>query len=722
MKVLITTICLFIGVFAFAEETEYDHVFFDNNLMEGRYFNSKAEYTAPSYIMHSQNKLLTSPDYFVTAKNSLMLSYVSAESGSWTATVRYSDWRGKDIIKSSDYLDFRLLVTSETTPNELPLIAIGKYSRRDSTLSGFISLKDHIRTIEAKKWIHVRIPLSAFNLTFEHSKEIKQVIFRQSGNDGKLHCLYLDQIELTKNNVEQKEITAPAGLKAKAYERHVDVQWDRDNVSDGIRYIQIYRSDDGSDYKPVGVQDPYRGRYSDYTGKAGMNYSYKIAALDCNYKEYFSPSTVNAKTFNMTDEQLLDMVQEASFRYYWEGSEPNSGLALENIPGRKTMIAAGASGFGIMALIAGTERGFITRQQACERFLKIVDYLKKADRFHGVYAHFMNGESGKVEPFFGNRDNGADLVETAFLFQGLLTARQYFDKDTKDEKTIRDGITKLWREIEWSWYKRTKDSPFLFWHWSPDQEWVINHKLIGWNETMIVYLLAIASPTHGVDKSMYYTGWASQDKEAQDYRSAWGQTTDGSMYSNGNTYQGIKLDVGVSSGGPLFFIHYSYMGFNPHNIKDKFTEKDYFNTFRNIALINYRYCIENPKKHQGYAKDSWGLTASDNPWRYSAAEPALHKDGGTMAPTGALASFPYTPEQSMEALKNYYRNHGSFLWGEYGFRDAFNLNENWCANIYMGLNQGPVTVMIENYRTGLIWNLFMSNPEIKKMVNDLFDN
>ena len=470
----------------------------------------------------------------------------------------------------------------------------------------------------------------------------------------------------------------------------------------------------------VGIQYPYTGRYADFTNEPNKTFSYRIACVNYDYSESQPSNIVESTTRYMTDEQLLDMVQEASFRYYWDGAEPNSGLALENIPGRRNMIATGASGFGMMAIVTAVERGYITREEAIQRFKKIVAFLDKAETFHGGYAHFIDGTTGKVEPFFGMRDNGADMVETSFLFQGLLTARQYFDKNSDDEKYIRNTITKLWKNIEWDWFKKTKDSKYLYWHWSPDQEWVINHNLIGWNETMITYLLAIASPTHGIGKDMYYSGWASQEKLAQDYRADWGQTRDGAMYSNGNTYFGVKLDMGVSNGGPLFFIHYSYLGLDPHKIKDKYVSENYFENFRNIALINYRYCVENPKKNIGYGADNWGLTASDGPWGYRAAEPVDHQDVGTMAPTGALASFPYLPEQSMAALKNYYRNYGSFLWGEYGFRDAFNLNENWCANIYMGLNQAPVTVMIENYRTGLIWNLFMKDPDVQRMVKEVF--
>ena len=702
-----------------AQEPEYDHIFFDNSLMAGRYYYSKADYTSPSYIQNIENKLPISEKEYFTAKNSLLLNYVSAPNGSWSASILYHDWRGKDLVKEGKSLDFKLFIKSPTEAGELPLIAIGTISKKETATSSFINLNDYISQFKQEEWVSVSIPLSEFkNLSYTNTKEIKEVLFKQNSQDGKEHTVYIDQVELSPIQKPVSNVIVPA-IKAKAYERHVDLWWDKSGL-ENTKYIKIYRSEDGREFKQVGIQYPYTGRYADFTNEPNKTFSYRIACVNYDYSETQPSNIVEATTRYMTDEQLLDMVQEASFRYYWDGAEPNSGLALENIPGRRNMIATGASGFGMMAIVTGVERGYITREEAIQRFKKIVAFLDKAETFHGGYAHFIDGTTGKVEPFFGMRDNGADMVETSFLFQGLLTARQYFDKNSDDEKYIRNTITKLWKNIEWDWFKKTKDSKYLYWHWSPDQEWVINHNLIGWNETMITYLLAIASPTHGIGKDMYYSGWASQEKLAQDYRADWGQTRDGAMYSNGNTYFGVKLDVGVSNGGPLFFIHYSYLGLDPHKIKDKYVSENYFENFRNIALINYRYCVENPKKNIGYGADNWGLTASDGPWGYRAAEPVDHQDVGTMAPTGALASFPYLPEQSMVALKNYYRNYGSFLWGEYGFRDAFNLNENWYANIYMGLNQAPVTVMIENYRTGLIWNLFMKDPDVQRMVKEVF--
>lgn len=706
----LTLALLLLYVDTFATEPASEKVIFANSIMSRSYYYSVANYTGASWIENIKGKLPVETKSF-TPGNSLRLRYTNSDSGIWNARIIYHRIRGIDKFRTATHLVFRLYVDTETASENLPMLGV---ANRDEEPAEFVRLSDHIDDFESGRWLKVAIPLGEIAGSAEVS-ELNQVVLKSEGGSGE-HTIYVDQIEFENADATGDVRQIPRAVSATGFEKHVDIVWE--NVGDSaVKYIKIYRSRDNKTFYPVGIQIPQLSRYADYHDSIGTRFNYRITFLNHDYKETTPSNIVSAATRHMTDDELLDMVQEAHLRYYWEGAEPHSGLALENIPGRRDMVASGASGFGIMALIVGVERKFISRADAAERFLKIVSFLEKSDKFHGAFSHFINGPSGKVEPFFGERDNGGDLVETSFLFQGLLTARQYFNGDSDSEKKIRSSIQKLWEGVEWKWYRRTKDNPFLLWHWSPDKEWIINHKLIGWNETMITYFLAIAGPKHGVPASMYYSGWASQDKEAQQYRTSWGKTEDGSQYANGKSYYGIKLPVGVSNGGPLFFVHYSYLGLDPRRMKDAYT--DYFTNNSAIAKINYRYCVENPKEHEGYGEACWGLTASDGPLGYSANEPVPGMDEGKMTPTGGLASFPYTPEESMAALKNYYRNFGSFLWGEYGFRDAFNLTEDWCSEIFMGLNQAPIVVMIENHRSGLLWKLFMANADIQKALQKI---
>jgi hypothetical protein len=412
------------------------------------------------------------------------------------------------------------------------------------------------------------------------------------------------------------------------------------------------------------------------------------------------------------------MLQEACFHYYWEGANPQSGMTRENIPGDDRIVATGASGMGIAALTVGVDRGFITRAQGIERLTKIVNFLEHAQRYHGAWSHYMDGSTGKTMPVFGTFDNGGDLVETSFLMQGLLAARQYFRGPSQAEADLYGRISRLWETVEWDWYRGPKPGDFIYWHWSAEWGWQIQHPLIGFNEVMITYLLAMASPSHSVSPEMYYSGWAGQSPGAISYREGWSGSKDGNHYSNGRSYYGIKLDVGVGNGGPLFFTHYSYFGFDPHSLHDRYTSS-YFENNRNIALINRAYCVANPKHFEGYGPDAWGLTASDGPAGYVPHAPDQNDDRGTLTPTGALASFPYTPKASLAAFKHYYRDLGAQLWDIYGPRDAYNPGQNWISTIYMGLNQAPIVVMIENHRTGLVWKNFMANPEIPLMLQKL---
>lgn len=706
---------LFIVTAAAQGQSDYFlQTFFDNSLTSDSYYYSAGKASAPSTLELLAGKLPVETGQFRTPPNALRLRWKSIRQGGWEAEIRLYQWRNREINFPGTMLIFSCYAPEGIHPKAFPRVAL---KDKDNNFTQPLDISAFVPNSSARRWIEIKVPFDRFTTASIHpfdARHMNSILFVQGEADAQDHTLIVDEFR----TAAEKEHSAATALpivrhvQAKGYERHVDVSWNPPESGSIARYV-IYRSPDGRTFRPVGIQLPGIYRYSDFLGKPGQKVFYKVTTSDAAYRESAFSEIAEASTHAMSDDELLTTIQEACFRYYWEGADRYSGMARENFPGDDRIVATGASGFGIMALIVGVDRGFITREQGLGRMMKIVEFLGKADRFHGVWPHFTNGETGRRMPVFGIFENGADLVETAFLMEGLLSARQYFKGSTPAEQELYHRITALWEAVEWDWFRRTPDGDALYWHWSPEYSWHINHRLTGWNEVMITYLLAIASPTHGVPASLYYTGWAGQSKAAVAYRQDWGQSAAGDHYTNGKTYEGIKLDVGVGSGGPLFFTHYSFMGFDPH-MRDRFT--NYFENNQSLVRINRAYCIRNPGHFPGYGENCWGITAVDGPEGYVPYEPNPKLDDGTIAPTGAIASFPYTPEASLKALKYFYRELGDQLWGSYGFRDAFNLKQDWFSGIYMGLNQAPMVVMIENYRTGLVWKSFMTNPEVQSMI------
>ena len=392
----------------------------------------------------------------------------------------------------------------------------------------------------------------------------------------------------------------------------------------------------------------------------------------------------------ITDDQLMDSVQRRTLSYFWEFGHPVSGMARErNSSG--DIVTSGGTGFGIMAIVAAVNRGFITRSEGRDRIIKIADFLQtKCTKYHGAFAHWINGTSGVTVPFSTN-DNGGDLVETSYLLQGLLSAREYFNQADPTETSLRTKINAIWEGVEWDWYRKNNEN-VLYWHWSADKGFIMNMRVQGWNETLITYIMAASSPTHSIPLEVYDQGFARN----------------GGM-KNGNPYYGYTLPLGPSNGGPLFFAQYSFLGIDPRGLKDKWA--DYEIQVRNHSLINYTYCVTNPKKYYGYSDSCWGLTASDDASGYSAHEP--NNDNGTISPTAALSSIPYTPAQSMAALHYFYYRLGDKTWKQYGFIDAFALQQPWFATSFLAIDQGPIIIMLENHRSGLLWNLMKTCPEVK---------
>jgi hypothetical protein len=396
----------------------------------------------------------------------------------------------------------------------------------------------------------------------------------------------------------------------------------------------------------------------------------------------------------LPDDELLDAVQRQTFRFFWEGAHPHSGLApdrrLRAAGAQDDLVATGGSGFGVMAIIVAVERGWITRAAALERLGRMLDLLVKATCYHGVFPHFMNGITGATIPFM-RKDDGGDLVESSFLLMGLLCAREYFGKDTAEENRVRGLVNYVWNDVEWNWYTRGGRN-VLSWHWSPNNGWALDLDIRGWNECLITYVLAASAPRFPIDPAVYHLGYAQ-----------------GRNFLNGKSYYDIPLPLGAPFGGPLYFSQYSFCALDPRGLKDRYA--DYWE--QNVAhvRINHAHCVRNPKNWPGYGAACWGLTSSDGADGYETHAPDA--DNGTISPTAALSSMPFAPREALGAIRHFLAAHGEKVWGRFGFVDAFCEARNWYADTYLAIDQGPIILMIENYRTGLLWKLFMKAPEVQ---------
>ncbi|WP_263367834.1 glucoamylase family protein [Edaphobacter bradus] len=683
-----------------AQDLWYQTVVFENSVSTASYFYTAGKVNAPSALELINKKLPIDTSSFVSGPNSLRLHWQSKPGGGWDVELRLMQWPNRYINFTGDSLYLWLY-----SAKALPATALPQLTLRDSTnaFTNRLPLRKFAQDLPAGKWTRVRVPLANFHSMSVRPFEVRHVntlIFSQGETDGVEHTLLLDDVFIENKAVQRAPApAAPKNLRAQGFERHVELTWTPVESPSVAQYV-IYRSMRGGPFRMIGVQRPGVHRYEDFVGDPHFSARYKVTARTSALRESPTSGVAEASTHPMNDDELLSMVQQASFQYYWDGAEPHSGLARESIPGGDDIVAIGGSGFGLMSMIVAADRGFVPRTQIVQRLLHITDFLAKADRFHGVWPHYLNGMTGKVLPVFGVYDDGGDLVETSFLMQGLLAVRGYFTHDDPAERRLRDQITELWKGVEWDWY--TSDSKdALYWHSSPTYGFHIAHRLEGWNETMITYMLAIASPTHPVPASFYSTGFAAEGNPSH-------------VFGKGQVIDGIPVAMNYSPGsaGPLFFTHYSFMGYDPRNVRDKYA--NYFVNNRNESLVQQKHAIENPKHFEGYGADTWGYSAVTGPIGYREYRGSV-EDDGTIAPTAAAGAYVYTPQESLLAIKHFYRDLGAQVWDVYGFRNAFNQTQDWYAPTELALNQGPQVVMIENGRTGLIWHSFMSNPEIRAM-------
>jgi len=619
---------------------------------------------------------------------SLKFNYTSSENGNWKVRIHRNDWSTAN-IEGLDSLSFYIYSEKALPKSVLPLV--GLFCEEGT--SELYALANYNKNIPAAQWTHISFPLNTIikNNSGLDYKQVKAIVFNQSENNNTSRLILIDEISAFKSIVE---VPAVSDFSVTGYDSHAELNWTHPAV--GLSY-RIYASfDEGQSF--VLRKETTENSFMDFVPEEGRNSSvvYKIVSVIRNKES--EPNEKAAKVRDFSDDELIDMVQEYSFRYFWEGAHQSTGTSLERSNGNGRTTASGATGFGLMAMIVAHERKYRPQEEVKDRILMILDFLETCDRHHGAWSHWYNSNTKKTQPF-GADDDGGDIVETSFVAQALIALKNYFTGSDSKSIQIREKANTLWKEIEWDWYRQNNQN-VLYWHWSPNYNFAKNMKVSGWNECLGTYIMAASSPTHTIPKEVYTNGWARN----------------GNMVNPNRTYYGLNLNLARNWGGPLFWIHYSHHGINPHGLKDEYA--DYWQEHVNTAKIHYEYAKDNPLNFENYSEDCWGLTASDDPDGYTAHKP-MDNDNGTVSPTAALASMPYTPAESMKALKYFYRERGAELFGKFGPYDAFNDSRDWVKKSYIGIDQGPIVIMIENYRTGLLWENVMKDTDVQAGLDKL---
>lgn len=399
----------------------------------------------------------------------------------------------------------------------------------------------------------------------------------------------------------------------------------------------------------------------------------------------------------LSDAELRDRAAQASATYFTDWSHPGSGMARERSAGAfgydvEDTVTTGGTGFGLLAQIVAVERGWRRRQGVLDRLERLLGFLETADCFNGIFPHFLSGATGRVLAFMPG-DDGGDVVETAFLMTGLLTAAKYFT----DAPELGARIEELFAAVDWA--AHLSEDGAVMWHRHPDRPWPADALAIrGWNEALPVFVLGAGAPRHKLPPSAYHRSWATAP-----------------AFRNGRDYAGVTLPLGPDWGGPLFLSQYAFLGLDPRGLRDAYA--DYGAQARAHALVNRAHCLANPKGWSGYGEACWGLTASDDPSGYVAHSPTC--DTGVITPTAALGSFPFAPDEAMRALRHFHDGLGERIWGEAGFADAFSLHFDWVAESRLAIDQAPIVAALENHRSGLLWGIFMKRPEVRNGLSAL---
>ncbi len=488
-------------------------------------------------------------------------------------------------------------------------------------------------------------------------------------------------------------IQAPNGLVSRTGDLSVVLHWDK-NTETNLAGYRVYRS--------LNSSGPYSLRttslltdpgFCDLTVSNGQTNYYQITAVTSTSQESLPSLTQAALPHPFADDdEFLEYLQQTSFDYFWYLANPSNGL----VPDRSAVGSAcsiAAVGFGLSAIAIGIDHGWITRNQGVARVLTTLNtFLQKPQGtnvagmigYKGWFYHFLDMNTAL------RANSELSSIDTALLLAGILHAKQYFDSTNSDETAIRTTADAIFNRVDWNWMAQGTNA--LSMGWFPTSGFIAGN-WIGYNEGMILYCLGLGTATNPLPAS------------------AWNRWTNSYIWSTnyGQTYVQFA---------PLFGHQYSHCWIDFRHVADAYMNSHsstYFENSRRASLAQRTYSIANPGQKVGYSSNVWGLTACDGPTGYAARGlPPAGLDDGTIAPTAAGGSIAFTPEYSVPTLRYFYRQYRPRIWTAYGFRDAFNLGAQWYATDELGIDQGPIVIMIENYRTQRVWRLFMKNPEVQR--------
>lgn len=722
----------------------YPEVLFSNGGMPGNYGHSLVAYSGFSWVENVKGRVPLTDTLFFTPGNSLSLKYTSSIRGHWELSIYYPGGKGFHPDRFDDVLSFHIYPMEGFEERALPRVVL----LQGDTCTAVVAVQKYLPdSIGFGQWLNVRIPLSDLS-GMQNGMPVSGIRFLQGNPTGVdiVNHLLIDQVEFVPANPPLTELNYPAVLdQVVPGAQHVDLEWQLP-LDPGIRYAKIYRSMDGENYVPVAIRPISASRYADFVPEKDRRYYYRLTWLDYGYNEspYSDALPVDVKPVG--DSVLLESIQRAHMNYFDRYVEFNSGMHRVDLSEPDATVDVGGTGYSLLVQTVGVANGWIHRGRYMRRIQSVIDFLSDtAEQYHGMFPAYLDGRTG-VGVYGQDSLSFVDLTATASLAQGLLVVRQYLDSSVRNDRNDRIGglvgkIDRLWERMEWSFFA-LEDTTVLYDGWSPEAGFRYARPLGGFGKDLLTYLLALSAPRYALSADAYTEGLGfrrTQPEEedtlveemeadltrstffsirtpSTELESALEQKLDAGLNVDQRIYEKTPYRVDTLLYGyyhevgeidrSLLDAYYPFLAFEPWGKRDTFT--NYGETL--VRLTEAYKRRDNEIDAGSSSPDIWG----------SAREPWSMEHLPTIVPAIPASSVAFVPEIGIRSIRELYHQYGKQIFTEYGFRDWLNIHEHKVAQTFNPFHQAIVPVMIENHRSGLIWDLFMQHADVARATERFF--